>query len=81
MKFLFCGLCVFLFVFLMNFNDVSSVPPNRFVEDCYRTVDGCPKNYKPPPSCLYTGCRSGFYCCNDGCSYKCSVKEENVRPP
>ncbi|RXG72640.1 hypothetical protein Avbf_10224, partial [Armadillidium vulgare] len=25
MKLLFCGLCVFLFVFTMNFNEVSSI--------------------------------------------------------
>ncbi|KAL7641124.1 UNVERIFIED_CONTAM: hypothetical protein RMT77_008261 [Armadillidium vulgare] len=71
MKFLFCGLCVFLFVFFMNFNDVSSIPPIRF-PNCYLVMGGCPENYKPPPSCLYTRCPSDFYCCYDGCSNRCS---------
>ncbi|KAL7641131.1 UNVERIFIED_CONTAM: hypothetical protein RMT77_008269 [Armadillidium vulgare] len=72
MKFLFYGLCVFLFVFLKNFNEVSSVPPKIIPADCFLFMGPCPKNYKPPPSCLFKKCPPGEYCCFDGCSFKCS---------
>ncbi|KAL7641210.1 UNVERIFIED_CONTAM: hypothetical protein RMT77_008348 [Armadillidium vulgare] len=83
MKLLFCGLCVFLFVFLMNFNDVSSyLLPNRYPADCVIFMGPCPKNYKPPPSCLFKRCPSGLYCCYDGCSYKCSPpRDDDFHPP
>ncbi|KAL7630761.1 UNVERIFIED_CONTAM: hypothetical protein RMT77_019027 [Armadillidium vulgare] len=74
MKFLFCGLCVFLFVFTMNINEVSSVPPIRYPDICYIKYIGCPENYKPPPSCLLNPCSYGRFCCYDGCSYQCSRK-------
>ncbi|RXG57633.1 hypothetical protein Avbf_18013 [Armadillidium vulgare] len=72
MKFLFCGLCVFLFVFTMNFNEVSSLHLSDRYHDCLIFEGPCPGNYKPPPSCLFERCPSGTYCCYDGCSYKCS---------
>ncbi|KAB7497068.1 hypothetical protein Anas_13828 [Armadillidium nasatum] len=57
MKFLFCGLCVFLFVFTMNFNEASSsVRPIRDPGDCYVIMGGCPMHYKPPPSCVFKTC-------------------------
>ncbi|KAL7641209.1 UNVERIFIED_CONTAM: hypothetical protein RMT77_008347 [Armadillidium vulgare] len=79
MKFLYFGLCVFLFVFLMNFNKVSSSvrPIRKFPDICYVIMDGCPnpKYYTPPPSCLLKTCPRGTYCCHDGCSYTCNPIE------
>ncbi|KAB7505064.1 hypothetical protein Anas_12964 [Armadillidium nasatum] len=64
----------------MNFNDVSSVPPNIILADCHVIMGGCPMHYKPPPSCVFKACRSGTYCCFDGCSYTCNPirKDDNV---
>ncbi|KAB7501219.1 hypothetical protein Anas_12756 [Armadillidium nasatum] len=81
MKFLFCGLCVFLFVFLLNFNAVSSILLlNRFIV-CYPLLEHCPPDYKPPPSCLFKTCPPGEYCCFDGCSHKCSHYRKKPSDP
>ncbi|KAB7493905.1 hypothetical protein Anas_12657 [Armadillidium nasatum] len=78
---LFCGLCIFLFVFTTNFNEASSVPQDRY-PDCVVFEGPCPKNYKPPPSCLLKRCPFGLYCCFDGCSYKCSLpRDDDFHPP
>ncbi|KAL7641125.1 UNVERIFIED_CONTAM: hypothetical protein RMT77_008262 [Armadillidium vulgare] len=81
MKFLFCGLCVFLFVFTMYFSEVSSILlPNRYPH-CYLLLAHCPPDYEPPPSCLNKTCPRGTYCCFDGCSYTCSRYRKKPSDP